>query len=148
MKKSLLYGAAFAGCLALSVPAVSFANVPNGPNGNGGNTNINTAVASATNTTVVQVKNIIKLNSGKNHFKPSKRNNFKGPVAINSVNGHGKNFKKGGKDFNGGMGYNGKHGKKGKNENNNNHAVPEPGTMALLAAAVGAIVIRKRQTAN
>jgi hypothetical protein len=132
MKKSLLYGAAFAGCLALSVPAVSFANVPNGPNGNGGNTNINTAVASATNTTVVQVKNIIKLNSGKNHFKPSKRNNFK----------------KGGKNFNGGMGYNGKHGKKGKNENNNNHAVPEPGTMALLAAAVGAIVIRKRQTAN
>lgn len=146
MKKSLLYGAAFAGCLALSVPAVSFANVPNGPSLPGGNTNTN--VAAASNSTIVNIKNIIKVNSGKNHFKPSKKNNFKGPVATNSVNGHGKNFKKGGKDFNGGKSYNGKHGKKGKNENNNNHAVPEPGTMALLAAAVGAIVIRKRQSAN
>lgn len=142
MKKSLLSAAVLAGCLAL-VPAVSSASVPNGPSLPGGNTNNNVAVATATNTTIVKIKNIINLNGGKKHFKPVK-NNLKDP-AQNFVNGNGKNY-------NGGKNYDGKnHGKKynkKKKDNNNNHAVPEPGTMALLAAAVGAIVIRKRQSAE
>ncbi|MBW7956738.1 MAG: PEP-CTERM sorting domain-containing protein [Deltaproteobacteria bacterium] len=137
MKRSLLSAAVLAGCLAL-VPAVSSANASNnGPtpppfNGNGGNTNTNVAVATATNTTIVKIKNIIKVNGGKKHFKPV-RNNVKDPLANNGSN------------YNGGKHYNGK---KCKKENNNNHAVPEPGTMALLAAAMGAIVIRKRQSAK
>lgn len=31
---------------------------------------------------------------------------------------------------------------------NNNHAVPEPGTMALLGAAIGAIYLKKRKSAE
>ncbi|MBE7413940.1 MAG: PEP-CTERM sorting domain-containing protein [Deltaproteobacteria bacterium] len=132
MKRSLLSAAVLAGCLAL-VPAVSSASVPTPPpfNGNGGKTNTNTAVAAASNSTIVNIKNIIKVNSGKKFFKPV-RNNVKDPLANNGGN------------YNGGNHYNGKKCKK----ENNNHAVPEPGTMALLAAAMGAIVIRKRQSAK
>lgn len=38
----------------------------------------------------------------------------------------------------------------GNNEcpNGNNHAVPEPGTMALLGAAIGAIYLKKRKSAE
>ena len=32
--------------------------------------------------------------------------------------------------------------------NGNNHAVPEPGTMALLGAAIGAIYLKKRNSAE
>ncbi|MBI2400930.1 MAG: PEP-CTERM sorting domain-containing protein [Deltaproteobacteria bacterium] len=32
--------------------------------------------------------------------------------------------------------------------NGNNHAVPEPGTMALLGAAIGAIYLKKRKSAE
>lgn len=31
-------------------------------------------------------------------------------------------------------------------KNGNNHAVPEPGTMALLGAAIGAIYLKKRKS--
>lgn len=134
MKRSLLSAAVLVGCLAL-VPAVSSANVPNGPSLHGGNTNTNVAAASATNTTIVKIKNIIKVNGGKNHFKPVRNGKNNGP--LNAVSSNGSNY-------NGGKNYNGKKCKK----ENNNHAVPEPGTMALLAAAMGAIVIRKRQSAK
>jgi len=33
-------------------------------------------------------------------------------------------------------------------KNGNNHAVPEPGTMALLGAAIGAIYLKKRNSAE
>lgn len=39
----------------------------------------------------------------------------------------------------------------GNNEcptNGNNHAVPEPATMALLGAAIGAIYLKKRKSAE
>ncbi|WKZ33927.1 MAG: PEP-CTERM sorting domain-containing protein [Thermodesulfobacteriota bacterium] len=142
MKRSLLSAAVLVGCLAL-VPAVSSASVPNNGNGgppfgNGGNTNTNVAAASATNTTIVKIKNIIKVNSGKNHFKPVRNGKNNGP--LNAVSSNGGNYD-GGK-------HHGKKYKKDKNNNGNNHAVPEPGTMALLAAAMGAIVIRKRQSAK
>lgn len=32
--------------------------------------------------------------------------------------------------------------------NGNNHAVPEPGTMALLGAAIGAIYLKKRKSSE
>ncbi|OGP12886.1 MAG: hypothetical protein A2052_07725 [Deltaproteobacteria bacterium GWA2_54_12] len=34
------------------------------------------------------------------------------------------------------------------NTNGNNHAVPEPGTMALLGAAIGAIYLKKRKSSE